>query len=174
MPDDSVSDSFGHVIGIALIASGYTLTGVSFMEGAGGKPPPSWKLDAENEFAIFTVDTRDLFYHDLSLEDGTYWVGKLRKQALKPMFSGGEHAYSGWKDVPTWYLATIEDHALPIEAQRYFVQTVKAAGADVTLREVTSSHSPMLSRPKETCEYILEAVSYFVQNETNAVIYTLH
>ena len=59
---------------------------------------------------------------------------------------GGEHAYAGWIDVPVWYLSTMEDRALPVQAQRMFVQCAKDAGADVTVREVESSHSPMLSR----------------------------
>jgi hypothetical protein len=37
----------------------------------------------------------------------------------------------------------------------------KDAGADVTLREITSSHSPMLSKPKETADFILDAVKVF-------------
>src|ERR1022692_3632099 len=36
------------------------------------------------------------------------------------------------KDLPVWYLATTEDKALPFEAQKYFVQTAKDAGGDVT------------------------------------------
>jgi pimeloyl-ACP methyl ester carboxylesterase len=76
---------------------------------------------------------------------------------------GGEHSYSDWMDVPVWYLATTEDKALPVQAQRMFVQSAKDAGADVTLREVASSHSPMLSKPKETVDFILEAVAYFTR-----------
>jgi hypothetical protein len=103
-----------------------------------------------------------LFYHDLPVEEGNYWVGKLQKHSSKALAEGEEHAYAGWKDVPVWYLATIEDKGLPFEAQRYFVQAAKDGGADVTLREVASSHSPMLSKPKETVDFILEAVAYFL------------
>lgn len=47
------------------------------------------------------------------------------KSLSKALAEGGEHAYAGWKDVPVWYLATIEDKGLPFEAQRYFVQAAK-------------------------------------------------
>ncbi|MCJ1395344.1 hypothetical protein MMC18_009410 [Xylographa bjoerkii] len=155
-------DPSGHVLGIAMLASGFIPTGVSFTDNLGGKPPPSWKVDPQSGFAVITVDPRLLFYHDLPVEEGDYWVGKLEKESLKAMMEGGEHAYAGWMDVPVWYLATTEDKALPVQAQRAFVQSAKEAGADVTLREVESSHSPMLSRPKETVDFILEAVGSMV------------
>ncbi len=111
---------------------------------------------------VIIVEPRQLFYHDLPEEEGNYWVARLEKQSLKALMEGGENAYAGWMDVPVWYLATTEDKALPIQAQRMFVQNAKDAGADVTIREIESSHSPMLSRPKETADFILEAVASFV------------
>ena len=155
----------GHVLGIVMLASGFAQTGVSFLDGMGGKPPPSWEADQQSGFATIVVEPRELFYHDLPTEEGNYWVKKLGKQSLKALAEGGEHAYAGWMDVPVWYLATTEDKALPVEAQRTFVQIARDAGADVTLREAESSHSPMLSKPKETVNFILEAVAYFAENE---------
>jgi hypothetical protein len=38
-----------------------------------------------------------------------------------------------------------------------------AAGGDITLKEIASSHSPMLSKPKETTDFILEAVAAFTK-----------
>lgn len=35
--------------------------------------------------------------------------------------------------------------------------------ADVTVREIASSHSPMLSRPKELVDFILEATAAFTK-----------
>ncbi|KND91943.1 hypothetical protein TOPH_03530 [Tolypocladium ophioglossoides CBS 100239] len=151
----------GHVVGIAMMATGFTVTGVSFVDGLGGKPPPEWAADEQAGFAVIVADARALFYHDLPADEGARWVDRLRKQALKPLMEGGEHAYSGWKDVPVWFLATTEDKALPLQAQHVFVQAARDAGADVTLRGVASSHSPMLSRPKETADFILQAVASF-------------
>lgn len=157
------NDASGHVIGLVMMASGFIPTGFSFIEASGGKPPPFWRADSDSGFAVLTADTRDLFYHDLPVEEGNYWVEKLQPHSLKSLMEGGEHAYAAWRDVPIWYLATTDDHALPIEVQRAFVQMAKDEGADVTLREVESSHSPMLSRPKEAVDVLLEAVKYFEQ-----------
>ncbi|KIX97027.1 uncharacterized protein Z520_07141 [Fonsecaea multimorphosa CBS 102226] len=151
----------GHVIGLIVIASGFVIPAKSFLDGMGGQPPPSWKLDYESGFAEIVADARELFYHDLPEEEGKEWVNKLTKQSLKTLTEGGEHTYPGWMDVPSWYLATKDDKALPVEAQRMFVQMAKDAGASVTLREVESSHSPMLSRPEETVQVVLDATASF-------------
>jgi pimeloyl-ACP methyl ester carboxylesterase len=157
----SAESQSGYVIGLVMIASGFTMTGVGFLEGLGGKPPPAWKLDPESGFAVLVAEPRELFYHDLPVEEGNYWAGKLKKQSLKALTEGGEYAYGGWMDVPVWYLVTTEDKALPVEAQRFFVQMAKDAGGDVTSREISSSHSAMLSKPEETVRFILEAVAAF-------------
>lgn len=158
----STHNTSGHVIGIASMASGFGPSGVTFLEGLGGNPPPSWKLNMETGFADLVAEPRDLFYHDLPEEEGNYWVGKLTKQSLKAFNEGGENSYAGWKDVPVWYLCTSADKALPFQAQQYFAQVAKDAGASITVREIESSHSPMLSKPKETADFILEAVADFV------------
>ncbi|KAF4624451.1 hypothetical protein G7Y89_g13720 [Cudoniella acicularis] len=127
------TDPSGHVIGVAMMASGFGATGVGFLEGIGGQPPPSWKLDLESGFAVLVAEPRELFYHDLPEEEGNYWVKELQKQALKPFTEGGEHSYAGWMDVPVWYLITMEDKVLPFQAQQYFAQMAKAAGGDITV-----------------------------------------
>ncbi|TVY21603.1 hypothetical protein LARI1_G000131 [Lachnellula arida] len=151
----------GHVIGIVMLATGFAQTGLSFMEGLGGPPPPIWEMNQQTGFVDLVADSRQLFYHDLPVEEGDYWVTRLTQQSMKALVEGGESVYSGWKDTPVWYLATIQDQALPFEAQKFFVQSAKEAGGDVTLREIDSSHSPMLSKPKETVGFILEAVKAF-------------
>ncbi|KAF4982468.1 hypothetical protein FZEAL_1922 [Fusarium zealandicum] len=158
----STDKASGHVIGFFMIASGFMVGGVTFLDGLGGKPPPSWDADYENNVAALKVDIRELFYHDLSEEEGDYWVGRIQSQSLKAFTEGAEDAYAGWMEVPVWYLATTEDRALPIEAQRFFVQGAKDAGGDVTLREIESSHSPMLSKPDETVKVLMEGIESFV------------
>jgi pimeloyl-ACP methyl ester carboxylesterase len=158
----SSSGKSGHVIGLVIIASGFVVPAKSFLEGMGGQPPPTWKLNYETGFAEIVADPREMFYHDLPEQEGKEWVKKLTPQSLKTLTEGGEYTYAGWTDVPAWYIATTEDKSLPIEAQRLFVQMTKDAGGDVTLREVQSSHSPMLSRPEETADIIVQAVKAFV------------
>jgi hypothetical protein len=51
---------------------------------------------------------------------------------------------------------------LLVQALRAFAQSANDAGVDVTLGEVQSSHSPMLSRLKETLDFVLEVVVAFI------------
>ena len=161
--ESQTSDQPGHVIGLVLLTSGFAVAGMSFLDGMGGKPPDSWKADTESGYAVITSDPRQIFYHDLPEDEGTYWVSKLTKQSLKALTEGAEHTYEGWKEVPCWYLAATDDQVLPPAAQKYFVQLAKDAGVDVTMREIDSGHSPMLSKPKETVDFILDAIAYFVK-----------
>lgn len=57
-----------------------------------------------------------------------------------------------WKSVPSWYLVTTQDKAIPPVTQRFMA---KRAGAHVT--EVKSSHVPMISRPKSVTKIVLDA-----------------
>lgn len=151
----------GKVIGLAMMATGFNHAGLSFIDSVGGKPPPFWRADTENGFAELVGDPTPLFYHDLPEEEGMAWAAKLQPQSLKSLFEGAEHGYAGWKDVPVWYLITVEDRGLPVEAQRWMASDATEQGADVKSREIKSGHSPMLSKSEETTAFLVEAASAF-------------
>lgn len=151
----------GHVVGLILIASGFSLTGVAFMDPFFGKPPPYWRVNSTTGYAELVASPRELFYHDLPADEAEYWVSQLTTHSLKSLFEGGEFAYAGWMDVPVWYLGTIEDHGLPVVAQRMQIGMAREMGAHVEHRELRSSHSPFLSRPEETAGIVFEAVGAF-------------
>jgi pimeloyl-ACP methyl ester carboxylesterase len=159
--DSSTDTATGHVIGLFMVSTGFTVTGLTFLDRFGGKPPPFFEADYENNLCPLTVDARELFYHDLPEEEGKRWVDKLTEQALTALTEGYEAAHEGWREVPVWYVATKEDKALPVEVQRMYVQDAKDSGADVTLRELESSHSPMLSKPQEMVDVLLAAIKAF-------------
>ncbi|KAJ5193246.1 Alpha/beta hydrolase family-domain-containing protein [Penicillium cf. viridicatum] len=151
----------GYVIGLILIASGFTLTGLSFMDPFFGHPPPSWRVNNETGYAELVAPPRELFYHDLSANEAEFWVSQLTTQSLKALFEGGEYAHAGWKDVPVWYIGTTEDRGLPVMVQRIQVGMAKEIGGNVEHRELQTSHSPFLSQPEMTVGIILEAVDAF-------------
>ncbi|KAL2072099.1 hypothetical protein VTL71DRAFT_11442 [Oculimacula yallundae] len=154
----------GYVIGLALMATGFCATGMSFLAGTGGSPPPFWSASSSG-FAEFTISgpaLREFFYHDLPVEEGEEWVDALTKHSLNSLSEGGELVYAGWKDVPVWFLGTKEDVGLPFEVQKGLVEAARSEGGDVVMREVDSGHSPMLSKPEETVEFLEEAVKAFM------------
>lgn len=151
----------GYVIGLILIAAGFNLTGLSFMDPFFGHPPPYWRVNNATGYAELVSSPQELFYHDLPAEEAGFWVSQLTTQSLKALFEGGEYTYSGWKDVPVWYIGTIEDRGLPVLAQRVQMGMVREMGGSVVHRELQTSHSPFLSQPEATVRIMLEAVEAF-------------
>lgn len=155
------SESKAHVIGLILIASGFTLTGLTFMDPFLGHPPPAWRVNHETGYAELVASPREMFYHDVPDEEAEYWVSQLTTQSLKALFEGGEHTYAGWQDVPSWYIGTTEDRGIPVLAQRMGVGIAREMGGVVEHRELETSHSPFLSQPEATVGIIVEAVEAF-------------
>lgn len=161
LTDQPQPPNTGYVIGLILIASGFTLTGLSFMDPFFGRPPPSWRVNKETGFADIVTPPRELFYHDLPADEADYWVSQLTTQSLKALFEGGEYSYAGWMDVPAWYIGTVEDRGLPVVMQRMTVGMAREMGGSVVHRELQTSHSPFLSQPEGTVGLVLEAVEAF-------------
>lgn len=161
-PAGTPSAKKGHVVGLVLVATGLVQTGKGFMEALGGSPPSQWRINYESGFIELLIDDVGLqgyLYNDLSQDEAAVWISKLQRQAWRPLVEGGEHMYAGWKDVPCWLLAGIQDNAIPVEAIRSMVGGALAEGDKITYREVESSHSPMLSMPDAVTELIVEAAA---------------
>lgn len=157
--NNASKDSPARILGLALIASGFTATGVSFLEATGGIPPPFITLNRTTGFADLSADPKALFYHDLSLPEARHWESRLTNMSLRSLTEGGEHAYAGWKDVPVWFLVTAGDRALPAGVQREFVKGAKGRGGDVTVREVEGAgHAVMLGKAWEVVGFLEEAL----------------
>jgi hypothetical protein len=70
-----------------MVSRSFTITGLTFLDCFGGKPPPFFDAFYENNLCPIIVDARELFYHNLPEEEGKHWVDTLTKQAL------GRYAY---------------------------------------------------------------------------------
>lgn len=159
------SPGHGSVIGFAMLTTGFTATGVAFLDEMGGKPPPSWRADYEAGEAVLVADPKEMFFDDLPAEEAEAWAGRLLQQALVALTEGGEHAYAAWKEAPSWYLAAKGDNALPVAFQRILVEMARGQGGGVTVREVEGGHAVMLSRPGEVAGFVAEAVEDFVKRK---------
>ena len=62
--------------------------------------------------------------------------------------------YEGWRDAPVSYLRCLEDNALTLEMQDAMLETATAEGVEVDVFNMSSSHSPFLSMPDKTVEWI--------------------
>jgi pimeloyl-ACP methyl ester carboxylesterase len=59
-----------------------------------------------------------------------------------------------WKQLPTWYQVSENDHAIPPDAERLFAKQINA-----TTISLASSHASPLSHPNEVAELILDAAN---------------
>ncbi|KAK8123733.1 Alpha/beta hydrolase fold-1 [Apiospora kogelbergensis] len=171
----------GHVIGFVTIATGFLPAGTSFYEVLGGAPPHLWRFSSKPKamttedddvgddgvdsttriFATLRVPARQAFYGDMAVEEGERWVARLLPQNAATITTGEEHVHAGWLDVPCWSLVATEDRAFPYEGQMASLQAARDAGADIWSEEIAASHSPMLSRPNETADFLRRAAMAF-------------
>lgn len=59
---------------------------------------------------------------------------------------------AAWKDIPSWFLVTTQDHAIKPELQRFMAERIHAHTI-----ELDSSHVPFLSHPDAVADFILSA-----------------
>ena len=91
-------------------------------------------------------------------------VGPVKARVMyavqQPLAATGFNEVMGvpaWKSLPSWYLITTDDQALPPVAQRLFAKRMGA-----TVIEVPSSHLPFVSHPRDVVKLIetaAEAIS---------------
>jgi pimeloyl-ACP methyl ester carboxylesterase len=61
---------------------------------------------------------------------------------------------AGWKNLPSWYLVSEHDNALPPDAQRFM-----AKRAEAVTESVDGSHAAFIARPKVAAGLILKAMA---------------
>ena len=59
-----------------------------------------------------------------------------------------------WKQLPSWYQISENDHAIPPDAERIFAKQINA-----TTISLKSSHASSLSHPNEVAQLILDAAN---------------
>lgn len=93
---------------------------------------------------------RQLFAADVPAREAAFLAASQRPAALAAFGTpGGEPA---WKTIPSWYIVAKNDRTIPPVAER-----VMARRAGATTVEVSSSHVPMISKPKEVLDVIRSA-----------------
>jgi len=150
------------VRGIILLDSFLVPTGVTFWAYLGNKPAYFWTPSPERGVAVITSDPVEALYSDLPADEAASWAAKLQPHSLKSLTEGAEHVYAGYMDVPVWYLVCHQEATEGVsQLRREWAEEARREGADFEVREMESSHSPMLSRPGETAEFMLEALRAF-------------
>ncbi|KAH8812329.1 Alpha/beta hydrolase fold-1 [Xylogone sp. PMI_703] len=130
------------------------------------KPPVYYRW--ENGIAYVEPNVVNVFYHDESPEVGAGLVAKLRPQAIASVMS--PVTACGWRYIPSTYIFTTKDIALPIATQRFIVENVRQAAKadgsgiqpfDEPLGEasIDCGHcAPFVSKAKEMAEILIRCV----------------
>lgn len=149
----------GHVIGIVQIAAITLRDGAPLEEGRDPESITQVEID-ENGWSTIK-NAKEVFYNDMEPEDAEYWDGKLMPNSGW-VGHRDEDVYSGWKDVPVWYVVCTRDKAISPAVQERMANMVRELNPDLTTRMLDAGHSPMLSKPLETAAIIDEAANAFM------------
>ena len=113
--------------------------------------PNSYRQD--NEFSVLADSAQDIFYNDLPAEQRAYWFSQCsRSHSFHTKKAKATH--ESWLEIPTHYLVCEDDQAIPLPQQEFMTGMVKEKGGEIQTTRFKSSHSPFLSRPEETVEWI--------------------
>jgi pimeloyl-ACP methyl ester carboxylesterase len=95
-------------------------------------------------------------FHDIFVQDVDQAQAKVLAVVQKPAnISGLVNVKSGppaWKQLPTWYQVSENDHAIPPALERMFARQINA-----TTISLPSSHASAVSHPTEIAQLILNA-----------------
>jgi pimeloyl-ACP methyl ester carboxylesterase len=119
--------------------------------GLVGEPAPWWIVDDDTLTAGRPFET---FYADVPLDDATRAIDRLQPTSYSTVTE--QLTAAAWRNTPSTYVICEQDHALPSAVQE---QMAKRA---THVRRLSSSHSPMLSRPAEVAQIIADATMQVV------------
>jgi pimeloyl-ACP methyl ester carboxylesterase len=110
------------------------------------------KSDAAGFLSVDRERFRDVFAGDVAPAEAAVMAA-----AQKPINASAFTASvprAAWKDIPSWYLVTTEDHAVSPELQRFYANRM---GAKVTL--IRASHAVFVSHPADVARLIEQAAA---------------
>lgn len=132
-----------------IIPEGATLNGAF-----GGTDLPWFNIN-EARTVVTPDNPRTIFYNDLSEDEAARCIKTLQPFSYQCMHSPLE--WAAWKHgVPTTYLYTLQDEAIPMFVQKMMVEET-AKGNEILTQTVDAGHSPFLSKVDETALAIRRA-----------------
>jgi pimeloyl-ACP methyl ester carboxylesterase len=109
-------------------------------------------LDAAGFQYIDVAKYHDVFAADLPLAQ-TQAMAVAQKPIAAAIFGQSSPA-AAWKTIPSWYLLTLQDHAINPELERFYANRMHAR-----VTEIPASHVVFLSHPREVANLIVQAAT---------------
>ncbi|PLB54024.1 alpha/beta-hydrolase [Aspergillus steynii IBT 23096] len=145
--DREAAGKKGGVVMIVFMAAFVLDKGQSLLDMLGGKYLP-W-MDVQGNYVRCSAGAEAAF-HDLTPEEQQKWSAALLHTS-RELFSGAA-TYEPWHQIPSAYIITEEDHALPAQYQEIMAGKL----ATQFMYRLKSSHSPFLSIPDRLAEVLQE------------------
>lgn len=145
------------VVSFVVMTGPLVFPGISFAGDFGNKPSPIHNI----QYPFTKVGEPGpgyWFYHDLPAEEAIKWSRRVMTSSWKVCEETITHA--AFLEIPTWYLLTTLDNAIPLGVQKYFVQRARDKGAllpESHVVEVASGHCPFLSQIDATSAFTRKA-----------------
>jgi pimeloyl-ACP methyl ester carboxylesterase len=133
-----------------------TLVMLTAMIPTPGEPPADWWTNTGHADAVRAVGRPaegdlETYYHDVPRDLAMEALRRERNHPSNRAY-GEPWPLEAWPDVPTRALVCTEDRVFPAEWMRGVVRARLGIDAD----EIRSGHCPMLSRPAELAERLVE------------------
>ena len=140
------------VTGLALMCAFIVPAHTSLAKIQQGRDVPAWHVYDGDLIKFGPPGPEPLLYQDLPPTEAAHWASLLRPWSFK--VAGSKVLYSAWEDIPTSYLLCTLDNMIPEPLRRKMIQRLSDNGTHIRVEEVESSHSPYLSMPERTAQFI--------------------
>ena len=142
------------VIAIAGVSTFLKSAGKSAMDDLPANAANIAEPDKTGTIALMKEDPGPIatYYHDLAIEDAEKWAGYLRPTSIGAIISPCK--LSAYEVYPVHYLVCLIDRSYPVEGQRATIKHIQDCGYSVRVEEVDAGHSPFLSKPERTADFI--------------------
>jgi len=104
------------------------------------------------DFFIRIADFHETFCADLP-DDVAAAMAVSQRPLSAAAFTDNATA-AGWRDLPSWYLVSEKDNAIPPDAERFMAERMHA-----TTESVDASHTAFIAQPDIAASLILKAVA---------------
>jgi pimeloyl-ACP methyl ester carboxylesterase len=112
---------------------------------------PAIVRDSAGFLYIDRAKFRDVFAADVSDNEAAV-MAATQKPIASAIFSEPS-GVAGWKTIPSWYIVSMQDHAINPDLERFFAKRMKA-----TTTELDASHVSFISQAAEVVKIAAESL----------------
>jgi pimeloyl-ACP methyl ester carboxylesterase len=115
-----------------------------------GQPSPGSAAIEPDDKGFLWIN-REKFHKSFAADatdDEAYVMASVQRPLSMASFTG-EEGTPAWKNIPSWYLLCTDDQMIPPPAQEFMAKRMGA-----TVRSVSSSHAPFMSKPQAVADII--------------------